>query len=201
MSRVGSGTTSSKRPSYLFLSVYTSVFVAIAEAASDCFVNYDLMVTGWGDPLVLLEPTLTNAAASVQNSIVPLFAVLREFHCPTSFRPIPEPVIPSAAIFVQCFFTWRIWTFSMAACGRTTKRLVAIVCLFILLVRTLILLELNLTSVFLCCRQVFSLSGQPSTWLWCVDPFSSRDCFKQLNNLSRSFTPNPPVLVPNTPYL
>jgi len=39
----------------------------------------------------------------------------------------------AAAIFVQLFFVWRIWSFCMAIYGRTVKLLVAGICLFITL--------------------------------------------------------------------
>jgi hypothetical protein len=55
------------------------VFIAVAETASDTFVSYYGMVSGWGDPLVLFEPTNTEKAASDQNNLLPIFDILRTY--------------------------------------------------------------------------------------------------------------------------
>jgi len=91
--------------------VYSIIFIVITETAVEGFVAYGYLVEGWGDPLRLTKPSL---ALAVLTDLQPLF-----------------DAIP--AIFVQFYFTWRIWTFCMAACRRTIKKLVAVICLFIIL--------------------------------------------------------------------
>jgi hypothetical protein len=68
-----------------FTTVYTTIFLAIAGSASDTFVAYNLMVLGWGDPLVLLEPTNMSKASSSLNNLVVVFDVLRK--CASNERP------------------------------------------------------------------------------------------------------------------
>ena len=63
-----------------FCAVYTCVIVFIAEAASVSFVSYYLMVSGWGDPLVLLEPSTAEQAASGQSNFNAGFAILRKYY-------------------------------------------------------------------------------------------------------------------------
>ena len=58
--------------------VVVSLFMTIAETASDTFVAYYLVVPGWGDPAVLIETSLLEESASGQNNLVSLFGVFRE---------------------------------------------------------------------------------------------------------------------------
>jgi len=110
----------------------------IAQTAVEGFVSYGFLVAGWGVPLqVLAEPS---HALAVLTDLQPLF-----------------DAIP--AIVVQFFFTWRIWTFGMAICGRRVKLLVAFVCLFIALTSILAFAAaLILIVVFL--HSITTPSGQ-----------------------------------------
>ena len=71
--------------------VYLFIFMALVETASDSFLAYRYMVTGWGDPLVNIwssrAPPLINirssmatkAVSALSNSLQ-LFDVLGKFH-------------------------------------------------------------------------------------------------------------------------
>jgi len=91
--------------------VYCSVLIATTETAAAAFVAYCLLVSGWGNPLVLAEPS-------------------RAFTTLLGLQPLFDA---PPALFVQFFFTWRIWTFCMAVCRRKVKLLVAAICIFLVI--------------------------------------------------------------------
>ena len=65
------------------LTVYASVFLAIAGTASDTFGAYFFLVSGWGNPLLIALPfTIGEEASSALSNLQPIFDVLRgsQFH-------------------------------------------------------------------------------------------------------------------------
>jgi hypothetical protein len=82
-----------RQKSLRLATVYAAVFIAIAETASDTFVSYYAMVSGWGDPLVLIEPTNTERAASGQSNLLAIFVILREH--PSHFYAARSTLNPS----------------------------------------------------------------------------------------------------------
>jgi len=91
--------------------VYTSVFFASGQSAIEGFIGYKHLVSGWGNPFL-------------ENGSDVAFVVIANF----------QPLFDSLpALFVQLFFTWRIWTFCRAVCGRTVRLLVAVICIFLVL--------------------------------------------------------------------
>jgi len=97
----------------------------------DGVIAYWILVSGWGDPLVFASSSITATVGDLQ----------------LVFAALP-------AIFVQCFFTWRIWTFCMAVCRRWMKLAAAAICLFITctiicaLISAITLFGISLSPVF-----------------------------------------------------
>jgi len=103
---------SSSKDHPLFKSlVYGMVILVTAESAMKAYVSFNLLVSGWGDTLVLAKMPFPVRLLQDMQLVV--------------------DAIP--ALLVQMFFTWRIWTFCMAAFRRKTKKCVIGLCVFIVL--------------------------------------------------------------------
>jgi len=109
--------------------VYSTVFIAVAESIAEAFVAYSFLVSGWGNTHLLSD---FPKAIEVLSDLKPLFDALREPNSAISNSAMNDSSW-KAALFVQFFFTWRIWTFCKATCGRKVKMFVAAVCIFIIL--------------------------------------------------------------------
>lgn len=95
--------------------VYSLVILVTGKRAVSLFVAYSYLVLGWGNPLVFTSvdgTIVANNAKTIVDDLQPVFVAL-------------------LAIFVQFFFTWRIWSFCMAVYGRRMRKVVAAICFFI----------------------------------------------------------------------
>ena len=111
--------------------VYGTVLIMIIENVVEGFVDCYLLVSNWGKPSLFTDPF---SAASIMNDLLPLRSALREYHISKDILSCEAPS-RSAGIIVQSFFTWRIWTFSMAIYRQEAVRfLIAAICLSIILV-------------------------------------------------------------------
>jgi len=104
-------TRSAKDPPIFKALVYSTVLISMAESIVEAFVSYSFLVSGWGNPRLLAE---FPEAIDVLSNLVPLFDAL-------------------PALFVQAFFTWRIYAFGTSAFSGTVTRIISAVCIFILL--------------------------------------------------------------------
>jgi len=101
---------SRREPIRLKILVYgLAILVAVKRAVSN-LAAYRYLVSGRGNPLFLAVVDATTIVDDLQSVFVGFLA-----------------------IFVQFFFTWRIWTFCqcVVVCGRRMKLLVAAICVFI----------------------------------------------------------------------
>lgn len=93
--------------------VYLMVFITISQSATEGFLSYHNLVGGWGD-----------TAVNDPRGLLRAFEVMSE---------LQTVLIAPPALFVQLFFTWRIWTFCMAICGWKLRLLATTVCAFLIL--------------------------------------------------------------------
>jgi len=100
------------RPAFSAL-VYLSAFLVIIENISEAFAVFCVLASDWGKPNDS-EIVSIWSPASVIGDLLPLFAAL-------------------SALFVQCFFIWRIWRFCSIIYGRLVKLIVAVMCFFFIL--------------------------------------------------------------------
>jgi len=94
--------------------VYGSLFIAVLQSGLEGYFTYGYLGGEWGNPFVNEDSPLT-------------FQLLQDL----------QPALDSlTALFVQFFFTWRIWTFCTAVCGRQVRLLVAAICLLLVMAST-----------------------------------------------------------------
>jgi len=104
--------------------VITIILLQVVETATESFAAYYNDAAGWGDPVKIV----TNTSYQIANNLQPFFAATTGF-------------------IVQCFFTWRIWSFVMASILHLNVRmLIRFVCAFIALVSYLKFGHIDLDS-------------------------------------------------------
>lgn len=109
--------------------VYALVLSTVAQSATEGFFENSFLVFEWGNP----GPLFVNQS-SATTTLVDLHPL---------FDAVP-------ALFVQFYFTWRIWTFCTAVYGRRVKLLAVAFCLFIILASTCAFLAVvTLTALLL----------------------------------------------------
>lgn len=92
--------------------VYGSIFITTVQSGIEWYFTYYQIAWGWG------YSAFYTAQTSIAYSLT---------------QNLQATLDGLTALFVQCFFTWRIWTFCMAVCGKKIKLFVAAICLFIVL--------------------------------------------------------------------
>lgn len=114
--------------------VYATVLIEIAATGVECYVGYQYLVGGWGDP--------TGRVVEV-----PPKAFL--------FQPMFDAVLGT---MVQCFFAWRIWTFGVVT-GKRLGSLTRFITVFIV-VLSLLALACSIAFPIL----FFKVDSQPQLW-------------------------------------
>jgi len=123
-----------KDSNFLKAIVYSVILFQLLQTGTSSYAAYVLDSAGWGDPNTIFDYSL-----SVSVDLQPLFNSLTAF-------------------IVQCFFIWRIWTFSMSFLYDFYIRIfVRLVCAFITLV-VLLSLGSTLSAV------VSTLTTAPFPW-------------------------------------
>jgi len=94
--------------------IYCSVFLVAIESVTEGLTAVWFLVTEWGSLSLFAADTPFTFVANLVSNLQPLFDAF-------------------SGVFVQAFFTWRIWTFCMAVYGRRGKLIIAGICLFLAL--------------------------------------------------------------------
>jgi len=138
-----SASSSKDHPHFKSL-VYRMILLVTAESAVKAYVSFTLLVSGWGDDLVLAK--MPFPARLLQDMQLLVDAI--------------------TALLVQMFFTWRIWTFCMATFRRKTKKCVVRFCGFVVLASVCALVAV--VGLFVAFVSMRSWPTKPTFFVWAI---------------------------------